>query len=147
MRRLLLIVAAAVLIALPLAASDTYSFHLKVTDGRSALLANPDFEKLHMSPRQLERAAGDRVMLFDHATGTHWKWMMLSWLDKPLEQGLNTRGAAKPDVNADIGLTPAANGMLHVRCLSARCQVGTVTLSKGESKDFPTDSELELTLQ
>ena len=78
MRRLVLIVAAAALIALPLAASDGYSFHLKVTDGKTGLLANPDFEKLHMPPQQLERAANDRVMLFDHAAGAHWKWMMLS---------------------------------------------------------------------
>ena len=43
--------------------------------------------------------------------------------------------------------TPAPNGMIHVRCLRTRCQVGTVALSKGEAKDFPIDSELELTIE
>ena len=146
MRRILLL-AAAVLFALPLAASEGYSFHLKITDGRTGLLANPDFEKLHMTAQQLEHAAHDRVMLFDQASGTHWRWMMLTWPDKPLEQGINSHGAAKVGGGADVAFSPAAGGNIHLRCLRTRCHAGGATLAKGESKDFPADSDFKLTFE
>jgi len=48
-----------------LALLAVYTFHIKVTDARTALLANPHFDELKLSPEQLERAAHDRVMLLD----------------------------------------------------------------------------------
>ena len=40
-----------------LALLAVYTFHIKVTDARTALLANPHFDELKLSPEQLERAA------------------------------------------------------------------------------------------
>jgi hypothetical protein len=145
MHRIVLVLTAA-LIASPLLAADGYSFHLKVTDAKSALLANPDFEKLHMPPEQLEKAAADRVLLLDHAKDAHWIWLMLSWLDrKPAdEQGINSHGVASVKDGADVGLTPTDDGTIRIRCLREHCQINTVTLAKGETKEFPFDSDFKL---
>jgi hypothetical protein len=145
MRRIVLVLTAA-LIASPLLAADGYSFHLKVTDGKSALLANPDFEKLHMPPAQLEKAAGNRVLLLDHAKDAHWVWLMLSWLDrKPADEyGIDSHGVAGLAAGADFGLTPVDNDTVRIRCLHAHCQVNDITMAKGETKQFPFDSDFEL---
>ena len=144
MHRIVLVLTAA-LIASPLLAADGYSFHLKVTDGKSALLANPDFEKLHMPPAQLEKAAGDRVFLLDHTKDAHFVWLMLSWLDrKPADEyGINSHGVAALDKDADFGLTPVDNDTVAIRCLHAHCQVNAITLAKGETKQFPFDSDFK----
>ena len=68
-----------------LALLAVYTFHIKVTDARTALLANPHFDELKLSPEQLERAAHDRVMMLDHTSGAHWIWLIMSWPeDKPV---------------------------------------------------------------
>lgn len=140
-----------ILIALP-ALADGYKFHVNVTDGRTGLLANPDFEKLKLTEEQLDRAAKERVMVFDHTTGTHWIWLMMSWPeDRPtVELGINDRGGGAPGKNADIGLTPLDGGMIRLRCYREQCaiRVGlrpTVTLQNEESRDFPLDSDFDIT--
>src|SRR5262245_19804780 len=98
MRRLLSVLISCGWFALPAIAGDGYRFHLKVTDGRSGLLANPHFDELEISQEHLDRAVKDRVLVFDHAAGAHWIWYMVSWLeDRPtIENGINSRGGAAP---------------------------------------------------
>lgn len=134
-------------------AADRYAFHIRVTDGRSALLANPDYQQLAISPEQLERAAQDRVVVLDGASGTHWRWIMLSWFadDPKVEQGINDRGGAKPE-EADLALLSGKAGHFRVRCLREACRIEVTAadgkpvgagLKRGEvSGDLPLDSRL-----
>src|ERR1051326_49975 len=92
-----------------------YSFHIQVTDARTALLANPHFDELKLTPAQLERAAHDRVMMLDHTTGTHWIWLMMSW---PADQTHS------------------------IRFVQEQCRIGTVMVKKVESTDVPFDSDV-----
>jgi len=117
-----------------------YTFHVKLTDARTALLANP---QVKVTAAQLERAANDQVILFDHAKGQHWYWMMLSW-KTDVEQGVNAKGAAKPDKDADVGFTPKADGKLRIRCLCDECKVGKVMLKKGESVEVAPDADVSV---
>jgi hypothetical protein len=128
-----------------LALLAVYTFHIKVTDGRTALLANPRFDELKLSPEQLDRAAYDRVMLLDHASGAHWIWLMMSWPeDRPVvEQTLNDGAPGKPD----IGLTPKSETEVTIRCLQEQCRIGKVTLKNGQSTDVPFDSDVSVTIQ
>ena len=137
--------------------ADGYRFHIRVTDGRTGLLANPQFSELHMPAEQLERAAGDRVIVLDHTAGTHWTWLMMSWLrEKPdVEHTINTTGSGRPDAEADLGLRPNDDGTVRTRCLRSTCVIRvtaadakqfTVTMKKGESKDLPLDSDFDVTL-
>ena len=128
-----------------LALLAVYTFHIKVTDARTALLANPHFDELKLSPEQLERAAHDRVMLLDHASGAHWIWLMMSWPeDKPVvEHTLNDGAPGKPD----IGLTPKSETEVTIRCLREQCRIGKVTLKNGQSTDVPFDSDVSVTIQ
>jgi hypothetical protein len=118
-----------------------YSFHIQVTDARTALLANPHFDELKLTPAQLERAAHDRVMMLDHTTGTHWIWLMMSWPeDKPTVE--QTLGDGAPHKAPDIGLTPKSDDTLSIRCLQEQCRIGTVMVKKSESTDVPFDSDV-----
>jgi hypothetical protein len=117
-----------------------YTFHLKLTDGRTALLANP---QLKTTPAQLERAANDQVLLFDHGKGAHWYWMMLSW-KTDVEQGVNARGGADPKKDADIGFTPKTDGKIRIRCLRDECKVGKVSLKNGESIEVEPDVDVSV---
>jgi hypothetical protein len=141
-------IAALLLAAVSALGNNGYKFHLRLTDGRTGLLANPQFDKLKISRQQLDGAAKDRVLLFDHATGAHWVYMMLSY--KPnVELGINNRGgAATADKKADIGLTPLDSNHVRVRCLRDRCNVRAgltqATLANGQWKDFPLDSDFEI---
>ena len=120
-----------------------YSFHIQVTDARTALLANPHFDELKLTPAQLERAAHDRVMMLDHTTGTHWIWLMMSWPeDKPTVE--QTLGDGAPHKAPDIGLTPKSETTLSIRCLREECRVGKVTLKKGEATEVPFDSDVRV---
>ncbi|HEY6140140.1 MAG TPA: hypothetical protein VI670_20500 [Thermoanaerobaculia bacterium] len=125
-----------------LALLAAYTFHVRVTDARTALLANPHFEELKLTKEQLERAAHDRVMLFDRTTGSHFTWLMMSWPeDKPaVEQTLNDGAPGTPDV----GLTPKSEKTLSIRCLREECRIGKVTLKKGESTEVPFDSDVRV---
>lgn len=117
-----------------------YSFHLKLTDGRTALLANP---QLKTTPAQLERAAKTQVMLLDHGEGAHWYWMMLSW--KPdVEQGVNEHGGADPKKDAHVGIMPKPDGKLRIRCLGEECKVGKATLKNGESVEVEPDVDVSV---
>jgi hypothetical protein len=134
-------------------AADQYAFHIRVTDGRSGLLANPDYEQLKISPDQLERAAQDRVVVLDDASGTRWRWLMLSWFadDPKVEQGIFDRGGAKPE-QADFALLSGTTGHFRVRCLREACRIEvtggdgkavSADLKRGEvSGDLPLDSRL-----
>jgi hypothetical protein len=128
-----------------LALLAVYTFHIKVTDARTALLANPYFGELKLSPEQLERAAHDRVMMLDHASGTHWIWLMMGWPeDKPsVEYKLNDGAPGEPD----IGLTPKSETEVAIRCLQEQCRIGKVTLKNGQSTDVPFDSDVSVTIQ
>ena len=128
-----------------LALLAVYTFHIKVTDARTALLANPHFDELKLSPEQLERAAHDRVMMLDHTCGAHWIWLIMSWPeDKPVvERTLNDGAPGKPD----IGLTPKSETEVTIRCLQEQCRIGKVTLKNGQSTDVPFDSDVSVTIQ
>ena len=122
-----------------LALIAAYTFHVQVTDARTALYANPQFEELKLSQEQLERAAHDRVMLLDHTTGAHFVWLMMSW--KPdVEQTLNDGAPGAPDV----GLTPKSETTLSIRCLREECRVGKVMLKNGEATEVPFDSDVRV---
>lgn len=147
----------AVLLSLSMAvtavAADRYTFHMNVTDARTALLANPHRDQLKLSPAQLERAAKDRVLLLSDATGAHWTWLMLSWLEnKPdAENKINDRGTAK-STDADLGLTPTVHGTAKVRCYRESClirttvegRVSSTLLGQDESAEIPLDSDVEI---
>lgn len=146
--------AAAVLLAATIAASataeTTIAFHVRLTDGRTALLANPSFAELKLSDEQLQRAANDRVLLLDHTSGTRWTWLMLSWLkDKNVEHRLDTAGVAPAGKDGDVGLTPIDEHTVRVRCLREQCEltVGSeksTTLKNGQSKTVAWDSDLRV---
>jgi hypothetical protein len=134
-------------------AADRYTFHVKVTDARTALAAHPELTG-KMSTDQLQRAAKDRVMLLSDATGTHWTWLMLSWLEKKpnAEHRINDRGTAKR-ADADLGLTPTTNGTVTIRCYREQClirttaadgRVSTNILSQDDTADIPLDSNVEV---
>lgn len=155
MRRTILILAVLIACALPALAEDGYTFHIKVTDAKTALQANPQYSQLQMRGGRLERAAKDRVMLLDHTAGAHWTWLMLSWPNtKPTpEQFINSRGGATPTADADLGLTPNDDGTLRTRCAREQCRIrvttadkkaSVVTLKKGETKDLPFDADYEV---
>jgi hypothetical protein len=145
--------AAAVLLALAVAASasaeTTIAFHVRLTDGRTALLANPSFAELKLSDEQLQRAAKDRVLLLDHPSGTRWTWLMLSWLhDKNVEHGLNAAGGAVVGKDADVGLTPLDEHSVSVRCLHEQCELTVAgeksTLKNGQSQTVAWDSDVRV---
>ena len=77
-----------------LALLAVYTFHIKVTDARTALLANPHLDELKLSPEQLERAAHDRVMMLDHSSGAHWIWLMMSEMQATRENTPETHATA-----------------------------------------------------
>jgi hypothetical protein len=133
MRRHILFLLVAVLLAVPVFAADGYTFSIRVTDGRSALLSNPDFEKLGMTSEQLARAAADRVVVLDSAEGAHWRWLMLSWFatDPAVEQNVNDHGGAAPE-KADFGLSAGRTGHFRLRCLRDEC---TVTVARPNERD------------
>ena len=153
MRRTVLVVAVMMCISVPVFAADKYAFHIRVTDGRTGLLSNPDFQKLGISEEQLEKAAKHRVVVMNEASGTRWHWLMLSWFDnKPeVEQALNERGSAGPD-KADIAISSGSAGHLRIRCLRDECRISVrrpehadtqTELKRGEqSQDIPLDSSL-----
>src|SRR5690349_4623669 len=99
MRRVMMVVATALLVTASASAADGYSFHIRVTDGRTGLLANPDFDKLSISAEQLEKAADSRVVVLDATKDTHWRWLMLSWFDgdPAKEQSIDDRGVARAE--------------------------------------------------
>lgn len=146
--------AAAVLLAIAVAASasaeTTIAFHVRLTDGRTALLANPSFAELKLSEEQLERAATDRVLLLDQTSGTRWTWLILSWLeDKNVEHGLDTAGVAVVGKGADVSLTPLDDDTVSVRCLHERCELTVAgekiaTLKNGQSQKVAWDSDVRV---
>lgn len=144
------------LLALPLFAadgSDGYRFHIKVTDGKSALLANPSFAQLHMPEAEVDKAEDDRVLLLDHVEGAKWNWLMLSWLydGPPPEYAINARGTAKSLAAADFTFTPLDYKRLRLRCERDRCRFDTTStdgrevsteLRRGETTDLRFDSDI-----
>ena len=158
MSRAAYLIASIVLCAASLSAADHYQFHINVTDGRTGLMANPKFKELKISPEQLEHARNDKVIVLDRTEGAHWNWLMLSVLDKDpgVEYRINDRGVAGTPESADIGLTAGKNGNFSIRCLRDSCSIGVTTsgeheaivmLKKGESRDLPLDSDLNLAFQ
>ena len=125
--------------------ATAYTFHIQLTDARTALYANPYFAQLKLTDEQLEKASHDRVMMLDHSTGGHWVWLMVSW--KPdVEMGINARGGTSPSPeDADLGLTPKEDDTLHVRCLAQECRVGETTLKNGEAVDVDPDVDVKIT--
>lgn len=130
-----------------------FSFHVRETDGRTGLLSNPDHDKLNLSQQMLDKAAKDRVLVLSDATGTHWKWLLLSWYaDKPRrEYGINDRGGASPD-KADIALSAGQPGFFRLHCLREQCRISIRKSDQSEvhenlkrghvSKDIPFDVAL-----
>jgi hypothetical protein len=151
--------AAAILFTLAVAASasaqTTLAFRVRLTDGRTALLANPSFAELKLSDEQLQRAASDRVLLLDHTSGAKWTWLILSWLpSKPdAEYGLNAAGTAAIDKGADVGVKPLDEHAFRVRCLHERCELTISrngeqeqksTLAKGQAQTVAYDSDVRV---
>lgn len=148
----------AVLLALAVAvtasAETAIAFHVTLTDGRTALQANPNFADLKISDEQLQRAAGNRVLLLDRTAGTKWTWLILNWMEShpDAENGLNESGVAAVGKNADVGVTPIDDHTFRVRCLRERCEVTiardaekqTVTLRKDQSQTAPFDSDVRV---
>jgi hypothetical protein len=157
MRRLAAVLLAS-FVALPLVAAvgDGYRFHVKVTDGRTGLLANPEFAKLHMTDAQLEKAEDDRVILFDRVEGAKWNWLMVSWLydGPPPEYAINEHGTAKSPAAADFTLTPIDYKKVRLRCAREQCRVSTTSLDgrevvtdlrRAETTDVRFDSDIAVT--
>jgi hypothetical protein len=157
MRRNVLVLLVAVLLAVPALAADGYTFNIRVTDGRSGLLSNPDFEKLGMTSEQLARAAADRVVVLDSADGTRWHWLMLSWFagDPTVEQFIAERGVVQEE--ADIAILAGKTGHFRLRCLRDECAVtlarpnereSAFTAKRGElSPNLPLPSRVTLTFR
>jgi hypothetical protein len=158
MRKLILAAAGTLLLASSAIAADHYKFHLKITDPQTGLRATPDLAMSVMPAAKL--VAEDQVIVLDGTTGTHWKWLMLSWPEKgkKAEQGINDRGSGQKD--ADIVFAPGTDALVKVRCLRDECQItttvadappattvtlSTFTLKRGESKDLPPDADVDIT--
>jgi len=130
------------------------SFHVTLTDGRTALQANPNFEQLKMSEEQLQDAAKGRVLMLDRTSGAKWNWLMLSWLDKKPapEHGLNESGVGVVGKTADVSLTPIDANTFAVRCLHDKCEVTSsrhgkaekVTLKNGQTQTVRFDSDVRV---
>jgi hypothetical protein len=155
MQKIVLTLAALVLLASPAIAEDGYSFHIAVTDGRTGLEANPRFADLKMSEQQLESASHDRVLVLDHTEDAHWNWLMLSWPEgkSNVEHGINSRGTASVEKDADVGLTPGEKGSVIARCIREFCRIHATSpnpketiaeLTKGTSVAIPFDSDVEI---
>jgi hypothetical protein len=127
----------ALAVAVTASAETTIAFHVTLTDGRTALEANPNFAELKMSDEQLQRAANSRVLLLDRTSGTKWTWLILSWLEThpDAENRLNESGVAAVGKNADVGVTPLDENTFRVRCLRERCEV---TIARGDEKQTAT---------
>lgn len=148
------LVAPALLFALTAAAEDAYQFRLRLTDGRTGLMANPQFEKMQMPADQLERAAQSRVLVLDRVSGAHWVWLMLSAAEHPVEQRINaTGGGGLKESEADLGLTAQADGTVAVRCIRQRCDIRitrddvelrSVSMTLGEIEDLPLDAHYDI---
>ncbi|HEY0371054.1 MAG TPA: hypothetical protein VGD79_03590 [Thermoanaerobaculia bacterium] len=131
------------------------SFHVTLTDGRTALQANPKFDELKLSEAQLQDAAKGRVLMLDRTSGAKWNWLVLSWLDnKPApEHGLNESGVGVVGKTADVSLTPIDDQTFAVRCLHDDCAVTSsrdgkaekAALKRGESQQVPFDSDVRVT--
>jgi hypothetical protein len=153
MRKFALMIVA-VVFTLSAQAAEGYRFHIRATDGRTALQSNPDFEKLHVSAEQLEQAANDRVVVLNDTEGTHWRWLMLTWRenDPKTEHALSTRGVTPK--SADLAISAGSPGHLRLRCLQEACAVRvdhdaqpetSFSLKRGEtSPDVPLDSTVTL---
>ena len=133
MRRSIVFLVVAVLFTAPAQAAGGYTFDVRVTDGRSGLLANPDFADMAITAEQFDRAAGSRVVVFDKTTGTHWRWLMLSWFDNDpsIEQRVNDRGAAPPE-KADFAFSAGRAGHVRLRCLRDEC---AFTVTRPDERD------------
>ena len=146
MRRTLLLSALA-LLAVSASATDAWKLRVTVTDGRSALLANPRFAKLNLAEDQLERAAQRRAVMLDRTTGTKFEWLMLTGSDtvRTPEHTIGERGSAKRDA-ADLGFTDREDGTVRVRCLRAGCRITigdkVIDLKRDETADVASGSEL-----
>jgi hypothetical protein len=128
------------LIALPLLAADAgYRFHIQVTDGRTALLANPSLAEMHLTDAQIEKAGDDRVLVLDHAQGAKWKWLMLSWATEgPTPKWmLNDQGTSTAAL-ADISIEPIDYQRFRARCLRAQCRFATTS---ADGRDVVTGLE------
>lgn len=151
----LAVVIAVSLLAVPLFAADGYRFHIKVTDGETALRANPQLVELHLTEAQIARAADDRVLLLDHVDGARWNWLMVSWLydGPPPAYAINERGTSRSAAAADVTLTPIDYKKFRLRCERERCSVATTSpdgrevatkLARGETTDVRFDSDVAL---
>jgi hypothetical protein len=136
--------------------AQSAQFRVTLTDGRTALHANPRFEELRLSEEQVARAASDRVLMFDRTSNLRWQWLMLSWprTMKTIEHRLNARGvsASKPD----FGVAPIDEKTFTLRCLRDRCVVAstsaagdpfTKTLQKNETVVARFDSDVRITYE
>ena len=141
------------LVALPLFAADGYRFHIKVTDGKSGLLANPSFAAMHLTDAQVDKAEDDRVLLLDRVEGAKWNWLMLSWLydGPPPEYAINDHGTSKSIAAADFSITPLDYKKVRARCERERCRFSTTStdgrevvtdLRRGETTDLRFDSDI-----
>lgn len=157
MRRLAVTFVLTVLVAFPALAGTTYSFQLRVTDGKTALKANPKFALLAMTDAELDKAANDRVLLFERKSGTAWNWLMLSWLENAPGKGqfVNLLGATDPK-QADIGVAASEKGGIVIACLRTECEVtsksdsagkSTKSLKPGEAAELPSDARLEIVVR
>jgi hypothetical protein len=128
-----------------------YSFHLRVTDGRTGLLSNP---KGAPPAEQLEQAAKSRVLLFERVQGARFVWLMLGWPEgKDARYAINEAGVAREEADADFALAPKESGMVTASCLGAQCRIyvtdgghrrADVTLKKGQSADLPLNADFGL---
>ena len=124
----------------------TIAFHVQLTDARTALRANPQFEQLNLTEEQVERAAKDRVLMLDKTAGTKWTWLMLSWPEgKSVEHGLNIRGGATVGTNADMSLKPVDEKSVQVRCLREACVLNeSIKMKKDQTHTVAFDSDIKV---
>lgn len=157
MRRRLLALTLCALFALPALAAG-YSFHLRVTDGRTGILSNPQEEPAAMPAEQLAEAAKSRVLLFERVQGARFVWLMIGWPEgrKDAEYAINEAGSLwASDEEADLALAPKESGLVTVRCLRAQCRIHVtdggdrrvdVTLNEGQSADLPMNADFDVAL-
>jgi hypothetical protein len=157
MRKGLLFCALLVVMASNAVALDRYSFHIRVTDGRTGLLANPGFAELKVTPERLAEAAKERVIVLERSTGTKWRYYMLTWEKNPNDElRLNESGGARPQHPADISLMAAPAGMVKIRCLTRGCAISATNPGRAATElhlkadqwgEVPLDSDLSIVLE